>query len=224
MRDQYPLLLPHREAMTPDDYIITASNREAAHLVYSWPDWLLHCLIVLGPSGSGKTHLLHVWLQQSQGKLVSLDELAAKNAGGLAASNPIIAIDNVDAIAGRRDVEENLFHLYNFVRENKGFLLLTMTKAPAQWGAILPDLRSRLLASQVAAIGVPDDGLLTMLLVKQFHDRQIEVGADVIAYLLPRIERTAASLRATVERLDRAALAEGRRITVALARRLLETP
>jgi chromosomal replication initiation ATPase DnaA len=151
-----------------------------------------------------------------------VDELGTNDAGSLVMSNKNIAIDDVEQIAGHRAPEETLFHLYNLLRETKGFLLLATALPPAQWVPGLADLRSRLLASPVATIGVPDDELLTMLLVKQFHDRQIEISADVITYLLPRIERTTAALRDLVSKLDRASLAEGRGVTVALARKLLE--
>lgn len=222
MTRQIPLPLPHHEAMDADDYIVTASNREAATWVNSWPEWPSHCLIILGPSGSGKSHLLNLWMQRSHGKAIEAGDLATKDAGSLAMSNKIIAIDDIEKIAGHRNSEENLFHLFNLLRETKGYLLLTASKPVAQWVTGLADLRSRLLASPVATIGVPDDELLTMILVKQFHDRQIEIGEDVLRYLVPRIERTTAALRSIVTALDRASLAEGRGVTVALIRRMME--
>ena len=222
MTRQYPLPLPHSEAMEADDYLITDSNRVAATMVTGWPDWPTHCMLILGPAGSGKSHLVNLWLNQSRGKLVPADDLASHDAGSLAMSNAIIAIDDVEKVAGKRAMEETLFHLYNLLRDTKGSLLLATTRPPAQWNFCLADLRSRLLASPAAKIGVPDDELMSMLLIKQFHDRQIEIGAEVVTYILPRIERTAASLRALVTKLDRASLAEGRGVTVALARQVLE--
>ena len=59
-------------------------------------------------------------------------------------------------------------------------------------------------------------------IVKQFRDRQIALDVGVVTYLAPRIARDAAGIRDLVERLDHAGLAEGRKITVALARRVLE--
>ena len=43
-----------------------------------------------------------------------------------------------------------------------------------------------------------------------------------MTYLASRAARDAASIRDLVERLDHAALAEGRKITIALARKILE--
>jgi chromosomal replication initiation ATPase DnaA len=68
----------------------------------------------------------------------------------------------------------------------------------------------------------PDDALLEALLVKLFADRQLAVGEELLRYLLARMERSFAAARALVAALDRAALAEGRAVTIPLARRVLE--
>jgi chromosomal replication initiation ATPase DnaA len=62
---QIPLPLPHRAAMDEADFMITASNQDAAAWINRWPDWPSHCLIVYGPAGSGKTHLAHMWARRS---------------------------------------------------------------------------------------------------------------------------------------------------------------
>ena len=69
-----------------------------------------------------------------------------------------------------------------------------------------------------------DDTLLEALIVKQFRDRQVMLDSGVVAYLAPRISRDAAGIRDLVERLDHASLSEGRKITIALARKILENP
>ncbi|HLI21649.1 MAG TPA: DNA replication protein, partial [Stellaceae bacterium] len=66
-----------------------------------------------------------------------------------------------------------------------------------------------------------DDALLAAVLVKLFGDRQLRIGEEVIAYLLPRIERSFASAQEIVAALDRAALAGRRPVTVKLARQVL---
>src|SRR5581483_7199049 len=91
--------------------------------------------------------------------------------------------------------EKGLFHLFNIIRETKGFLLLTAQRAPAQWKLSLPDLRSRLLAAPAVPLAAPDDALLSALMLKQFNDRQLDVGAEVIDYILPRLTRTPAAIR-----------------------------
>jgi len=73
------------------------------------------------------------------------------------------------------------------------------------------------------AVGIapPDDALLGAVLVKHFADRQLPVAPSVIAYLVPRMERSFAMAAAFSARLDQLALAETRPIGLALARRSL---
>ena len=59
------------------------------------------------------------------------------------------------------------------------------------------------------------------MLVKHFADRQLRVAPEVIAYLVPRMERSFAAAAALAERLDRLALREGGAVTVPLARRAI---
>jgi chromosomal replication initiation ATPase DnaA len=282
---QIPLPLPHRAAMDEADFMITASNQEAAAWINRWPDWPAHCLILYGPAGSGKTHLAHMWARKSgvessppvssTGQALEGEEAKAWTylskakskslafAGEGASSNiigsstpspanskdlaeaksknslplpqepapcltrgertphPTFALDNADQISGDKENEESLFHLFNRTRDEKGFLLLTGSAPPALWNIQLPDLRSRLLASQAVAIQFPDDALLGALLLKQFSDRQITIDEHVVNYVLSRLERSASAVRDVVEKLDHASLAAGRKITVALARDVL---
>ena len=77
------------------------------------------------------------------------------------------------------------------------------------------------IASEVSnnrfLLAPPDDALLSAVLVKLFADRQLAVGEGVIAYLLPRMERSLAAARETVAKLDAAALSRGRAVNRQLA-------
>ena len=57
--------------------------------------------------------------------------------------------------------------------------------------------------------------------MKLFADRQLLVGEEVVAFLVPRLERSFAAAASAVAALDQAALAAHRRITVPLARAVL---
>ena len=93
--------------------------------------------------------------------------------------------------------------------------------AHVRWNVQLPDLRSRLLALPTAHIDQPDDAALTAVIGKLFADRQIRVTADVVDYLVRRIERSFASAHAAVAACDAAALATGKAITLPLVREVL---
>ena len=124
--------------------------------------------------------------------------------------------------ADRAQRDELLFHLINMVEQSGGGLLLTGRTPPSGWNAALPDLRSRLNALPVAQIEEPDDEILESVLRKFFRERNIRPTEDVFPYLLRRMERSAPKALEMVIRLDEAADAEGRPVSRALARQILE--
>ncbi len=116
---------------------------------------------------------------------------------------------------------EPLFHAWNAATEAEP-LLLTARTSPRSWAHSLPDLASRLAATPQVTIAEPDDALLADVLRKRFADRGLRAGDDLVGYLALRIERSFAAIAAIVDRLDSAALAEHRELSVPLARELIE--
>ena len=100
-------------------------------------------------------------------------------------------------------------------------MMITMRMSPSASDFILPDLASRFRAAPAVTIHPPDDMLLASVLIKLFTDHQLSVTHDVIAYLIPRMERSFAAATDIVTRADRKALAEKRGISIPLMRKIL---
>jgi len=208
---QLPLDLEYRPALGMADFVIAPGNRDAIAWIDRWPDWPSHALAIHGPKGSGKTHLAHVW--QARSNAAFLDRAPA------AADTPVPAAIVLDA--PQDWPEPALLHLYNRVREEGGHLLIVSETPPARWPVALPDLASRLASIPAVALAAPDDDLLVAVMAKQFADRGLEVNEDVLRYVASRVERSFAAAAEMVARIDRAALAQQRRVTLALARACL---
>lgn len=221
MTRQLALDLPVRAARGRADFLAAPSNAAALAAVEGWRDWPDGRLVLVGPEGAGKTHLVQVWADLCPGaRVVAAADLAAADVPALA-EGPL-AVEGGSAIAGNADGEAALFHLHNLMGAEGQPLLLTDRRAPALWPLDLPDLASRLQAMPVVRLDPPCDTLLSAVLVKLFADRQITVAPAVIAWLLLRMERSLSAAADIVVRLDAAALAEGRAVTVRLAARVLD--
>jgi len=220
--DSTPAQLPLDLRLEPQydaaNFLVSPSNEAAYEAVSQWPDWPDRLLLLVGPEGCGKTHLAHVWAGLSGAALVPGARLGDHAPDQLAAL-PALVIEDIDAAPFD---EARLFHLVNMARENGMGLLFTARRRPDLWHLRTPDLLSRLRLAPVAEINAPDDALLRALLVKLFIDRGLMVDTSVIDYLVVRIERSFAGARRIVEALDREALALGRRLTRAVALRVLE--
>lgn len=220
---QLALELPHRPALGRADFLVAPSNRVAVEWIDRWPDWPATGLALYGPAGSGKTHLAGVFQERSGAQALDPAQLAEREPPELLGEAAACVIDPLsEELFAQASVERGLFHLVNMLAERGGHLLLVGREPPARWPVVLPDLRSRLVALPTAALGAPDDALLRALLTKLFADRQLAVGEPVLAFLLPRMERSFGAAQSLVAALDRASLSGRRVVGVPLAREVLQ--
>lgn len=216
-----PLELGSRPALGREDFLVHPANAEAVRWLDLWPVWPAPGLVVHGPDGCGKSHLCTVWQARSGARRLSGGELTLETPPALGAPPTPVAMDDAQAVAGVPEREEAFFHLINRARSDGRHLLVLADRPPARLGLRLPDLRSRLCALPTVGITAPDDVLLAQILVKLFADRQLRPSDGVIAYLVPRMERTFAAARHLVDRLDRTALARKKPVSVRMARAVL---
>jgi len=211
---QLTLPLATDPALTRDDLVVAPGNTEAVAFIDSWPAWSAPTAALYGPAGCGKTHLALVWAKRAGARIIdarSLDD-------GLAAPLKAVAlvIDNVD-LADPAERDSALFALFN----RGETMLLIGRETPSDWPVLLPDLASRFRALLAFSLWAPDDALLGALARKLFTDRQLRVPDAVIDRMIVSLERSPASIRDFVHRLDQEALAQKRPITLGLVRELL---
>jgi DnaA family protein len=187
-------------------------------------DWLfLH-----GTPGSGRTHLLisacaAANADDRSAQYLPLAILRTERAHAIRGfgGSELLAIDDVDAIAGDRDAEHALFDLYNRCRAEQSTLLFAASAAPMHLGIGLPDLISRLSACTQLVLRPLDEGARRQLLRERALLRGIELDDNVLDWLFARGRRDLVSLLDLLERVDRASLAAKRRVTVPFLREML---
>lgn len=214
---QLALALDHTESLTRDDFLVGPSNDAALAMIERWPDWPNRAIALAGPAGSGKSHLASIWAAQSGARFLSARALPETHLPSALATGALV----VEDIADDGLDERAMFHLLNLARQDDGWLLLTARTPPTQWTVALPDLASRLRAIPAVVLTPPDDALLRAVTVKLFADRQLAVDESLVGYLLTRIERSFAAVRAAVALLDEEALRRKRPVNRALAAELL---
>ncbi|MEM6780658.1 MAG: DnaA/Hda family protein [Pseudomonadota bacterium] len=220
---QIPFDLGHRTALGRDDFLVSPSNQDAVAWLDLWPEWPAPALIMYGPVASGKSHLGAVWYEQSHACCIDIQSLSQATVGDIADQCDHLILDDADNIIGNLEREKGLFHLYNIFKEERRSFLMILEEPPVRRTFALPDLASRLRAAPAVSIREPDDQLLSALLVKLFNDRQLRIGADVIHYIVPRIERSFQAAQKLVMEADTKALVEKRPVSIPLIRDILNS-
>lgn len=189
-------------------------------------------ILLHGPAGVGKTHLLQAACHQGheRGEPVAylpLAEVASASPlavlDGLECSR-LVALDDLDAVVGQGDWDEALFGLLNRLRDGGCRVLMASAHAPDGLGSRLPDLTSRLSWGPVFRLQTPEDGDLKRILAQRAVLRGLELPEAVAEYLLRHYRRDLVALLELLDRLDLAALAEQRRLTIPFVRDQLTRP
>jgi chromosomal replication initiation ATPase DnaA len=210
-RGQLPLELGHSPALGEADFLVSDGNRLAYAHILAYPHWHAPLTLLQGPPKSGKSHLARIFADRAGAHTPAADTLEdLARAGG---SDPLII---EDADRGGY-AEPALFHLLNQAMRDHRPMLLTAREPISNWPYQTADVLSRARLAALFTVSSPDDIQLSQMLVKLFGDRQVTVDPRVVAYIVPRMERSPEEAVALVDLLDRLALARGTAITRAIA-------
>lgn len=217
---QLALALPHAESFAREDFLAGPSNAAALALIERWPDWPNHIVALIGPEGSGKSHLAAIWAQASGARVLAAKLLAQGDLPAALATGALVLEDL--AFAGLD--ERALFHLINLAREEGAYVLITSRSPLISFPVSIRDLASRLRAVPSVTLAAPDDALLRSLIVKLGADRQLALDDTLVGFLVNRIERSCAGVRAAIARLDEESMRLHRPPTRALAAEIFREP
>jgi len=169
------------------------ANRRVLEALAAPESWPFHTAILVAPERAGKT-LLSRWFAQ-EGVHDALDD-------------------------AHQTPETEVFHRWNRAQATGTPLLLTTRPG---WQVVLPDLASRLGGSLQLAIGMPDEAMMTDLVMAHAEQRRLALGEGAAAYLVPRLERSFAAVEAIVEAVDVISLERQMPATMSVWRDALES-
>lgn len=226
---QLPLLMRLRDGATFVNYFPGANQEAVALMQQALRGGDEPCLYLWGGTGTGKTHLLQAACHLAAAQCAPAAYLPLADAASLSPvmlegleQLALVALDDVDRIAGDHDWEAALFHLYNRVRETGTRLVVAARTNPASLALSLADLRSRFAWGLVLQLRELDDDGKAGALRLQARGRGMDMPAEVAAFLLRRCPRDMAALFALLDELDHASLAAQRKLTVPFVKALLD--
>ena len=185
MNDQLILKFPAHQAYKKEDFYVSPSNQEAYDFINSWPKWIKRIINIFGPPGSGKSHLTSILKSKTSCLQINSNELNEKIFLKFKTKEALI-IENLD----EKISEKLLFSLWNVALQDNKYLLITSRKKISSYKFKLQDLISRVNSSLIICINLPSDDLISVILAKNFSDKQIKVEKKHIDYIIKRIDRS----------------------------------
>ena len=217
MTDQLILKFPTNKVYLKEDFYVSSSNQEAYEFINSWPKWIKRIVNIFGPSGSGKTHLASILKNKTSTLKIDSDKLNDKIFFKFKINEALI-IENLN-----EKVSENLlFSLWNVALQDNKYLLITSNKPISAYKFKLPDLKSRASSSLMIGINLPSDDLISVILAKNFSDKQIKVEKKHIDYIIKRIDRSYEKISQFISILDKYSLKKSNPFNLKLIKEVLK--
>jgi DnaA-homolog protein len=215
---QIPLPIGPDPLATFENYLAGPNAAALVHLqTLSMPSAPVY---LWGPPGCGKTHLLRALAHgcQQAGRRVGWFSAGDSLPWTLSPDWALVVIDRADLLDAA--AQQAAFALF-VEAGTHGVQLAAAGRLPPVDLPLRDDLRSRLGWGHVFALHALDETETRAVLKREADHRGIQLGDELIDYLLTRFPRDLQHLMRLLDGLDHFALAKGRLVTVPLLRQML---
>jgi DnaA family protein len=222
---QIPLALRLERHAALDSFVAGGNSSALEHVRAVASGGRAEAIWLTGPTATGKSHLLAGACRAATDAGLRSMYIALEPALDPAMLRELeavelLALDDVHLAAGKHEWERALFVALD-TRLQSGGLLLAADCAPRDCGFSLPDLESRAAAAAVYRLVPLQNEELASALAQLASQMGFTIDEPASSYLLQRVGRDLAELTGWLDRIDRFALAQQRRITIPLLREVI---
>lgn len=230
MSEQLPLGLGPDKALSFDNFYTIASNRLLLNQLRLQAEgegeqWVL----VHGAAESGRSHLLQASCQLAANSglvtaflpLVELKSYDPEEVFAGSDSFDLLCVDDIDAVVGRREWDEALFHLYNRASLSGTAVLFSSRLPASSLDTTLSDLRSRLNGFSVYHLAALSEEQRLDALIFRASKLGMELSREVAEYLYHRAARNLCALFGILEQLDRESMRHQRALTKPFVKKVM---
>jgi chromosomal replication initiator protein len=211
-----------------------AAAKAVANKDFSVPDFsnTYNPLFIYGPSGVGKTHLLYaitnrilerypekkiVYIKSEEFTNQLVDAIQKKTTAAFREkyrSIDVLLIDDIQFVAGRIGVQEELFNTFNAIYEANSQIILTSDRPPQEIQTLEDRLRTRFMSGLIADIQLPDFDLRFAIIKQKSIQYNLELPPSIIRYIAENVKQSTRHLEGVIKKLGAIQLLEGADITL----------
>lgn len=224
---------------TFDNFIVGSTNKfahAACVAVANHPATNYNPLFIYGNSGLGKTHLMCAIINQMQKnnpnvKIIytkgedfvnqmvesmstkSMDEFRDKFR-----KCDVLLIDDIQFIAGKVSTQEEFFHTFNALYEEKKQIVLTSDRPPKDIKPLEDRLKSRFEWGLLADVEPPDLELRIAIIKKKAEQVNVTISDEVLTFLGENLRGNIRQLEGAIKKLGALSFLSGKSITMDVAK------
>ncbi len=223
---------------TFENFIVGSTNKfaqAACVAVANHPAENYNPLFIYGNSGLGKTHLMYATINRMKQNNPNIKIMYTK---GEDFTNQMIAclanktmedfrdkyrkcdvllIDDIQFIAGKTATQEEFFHTFNALHEEKKQIILTSDRPPRDIKPLEDRLVTRFEWGLLADIEPPDLELRIAIIKKKAEQVNVLIPDDVLTFLGENLRSNIRQIEGAIKKLGALSFLSGKEITMELA-------
>ncbi|MBQ7335311.1 MAG: chromosomal replication initiator protein DnaA [Clostridia bacterium] len=238
---------PKKESGLPDynfeytfeNFIVGSTNKfaqAACVAVANHPAENYNPLFIYGNSGLGKTHLMYATInrmKQNNPKVKIIytkgEDFTNQMISCLANKTmddfrdkyrkcDVLLIDDIQFIAGKTSTQEEFFHTFNALFEEKKQIILTSDRPPRDIKTLEDRLTSRFEWGLLADIEPPDLELRIAIIKKKAEQVNVAIPDEVLTFLGENLRSNIRQIEGAIKKLGALSFLSGKEITMELAK------
>ncbi len=228
---------------TFENFVVGPSNRfahAACLAVAENPAKAYNPLFIYGRVGLGKTHLLQAISNQSQSnnhrikvcyisserftnELIEAIRHRSTNQFRQKYRNiDVLLIDDIQFIAGKESTQEEFFHTFNTLHENRKQIIISSDRPPKEISNLEERLISRFAWGLITDIQPPDFETRVAILRKKIEHEPVKVPDDVLFFIAQEIKTNIRELEGALIRVVAYSLLEEKPVSLEMAKWILK--
>jgi chromosomal replication initiator protein len=227
------------------DAFVTGPSNHFAHAaalaVAEAPARAYNPFFIYGGVGLGKTHLLHAighFVDNNYPELaylyVSVETFTNEFINALRDGNirtfkdryrsvDVLLIDDIQSLQGREQTQEEFFHTFNALHDSGKQIVICSDRPPKSIATLEDRLRSRFEMGLITDIQPPDlETRIAILRKRVQYDGYQVYDTEVLSFIASRVSTNVRALEGALTRVMAHASISGRRVSVDLAREVLQ--
>ncbi len=226
-----------------ENFVIGPSNRfahAACMAVAESPAKAYNPLFIYGRVGLGKTHLMqaithrlqmnnpnlkHSYLTSERFTNELIDAIRHRSTTQFRQkyrSIDVLLIDDIHFIAGKESTQEEFFHTFNTLHENRKQIIISSDRPPKEISNLEERLSSRFAWGLITDIQPPDFETRVAILRKKIEREPVRVPDDVIFFIAQEIKSNIRELEGALIRVVAYSLLEEKPVSLDLAKIILK--
>jgi chromosomal replication initiator protein len=226
-----------------ENFVVGSSNRfaySACLAVAESPAKAYNPLFIYGPVGLGKTHLMQSITHQIFKKyprsnccylsserftnelIDAIQNRATSQFRKKYRDIDVLLIDDIHFLAGKEYTQEEFFHTFNTLHNNRKQIILSSDRPPKEIAKLEERLRSRFAWGLITDIQPPDFETRVAILKKKIEHESVAVPNDVILFIAEQITANIRELEGALIRVLAYSLLEEKIITLDMTKAVLK--